>query len=210
YQVKTLIPHAENAKLNRLINRTLGQSIAGDDYPMVPTNPALHLRAAARNHLLRYRKQEIDTVMLREEHAAYASQHDYETEVMLNKANLVSLAAFHYYFTGGVHGNYETTLYNFSVEPPKKLTYDDLFIPGTASAIAQLMTDYAQKTEMPVTDDITAPTKNVGLTDTAVIFNYPPYEIASYADGEQLFVLTYGELMPYLTEEAKALIAPLK
>jgi hypothetical protein len=44
-------------------------------------------------------------------------------------------------------------------------------------------------------------TENFGLMENGILFDYPPYEIASYAAGEIDLLITYEELADILLIE---------
>ena len=46
-----------------------------------------------------------------------------------------------------------------------------------------------------------------GLGEKGVVFSFQPYELSGFADGTFHFTLPYQDLKPYLTDEAKQLLA---
>lgn len=210
-EVQTIIPHSDNAALNRVIQRTLGRAIAGDEYPMVPTDHALHLRAAARLNKRQYAKQEFDSVEVADSHpGTYSVDHNYTSSVYLNEGEILTVGTGHYSHTGGAHGNYDQVLHNFSVSQPQLLKAHDILLPDSGAAIAQMLTDSLGRTHEDLAINIEKPTENIGLLKQGIVFNHPPYEIGPWAAGEIEVIIAYSDLEPYLTEQAKALIAPLK
>lgn len=55
-------------------------------------------------------------------------------------------------------------------------------------------------------DNIPLPGNSPYLSDTGVVFLYTQYEIAPYSSGIITFEVPFKDIMPFLTEEAKALI----
>ena len=110
------------------------------------------------------------------------------TKSIHNANGLLSLATQYYAYTGGAHGNYETVLHNIDVAEGKQLTYESLFSPETNDQLLQLLKSAASEYEN------THPTKNIALTKDGILFDYPPYEIASYAEGEIEVILPYEEV----------------
>ena len=55
-------------------------------------------------------------------------------------------------------------------------------------------------------DNLQLPAWAPYLTEEGMLFSYQQYEIAAYAAGIPAFVISYDQLMPYLTEAGAALI----
>lgn len=210
YEVQTIIPHSEDSILNRKIMRTLGRVIAGDEYPMVPTDHALHLRAAARLEKRAYLQQDIDTADIVDIGAStYSEDHSYTTSVYLNERGLLTVGTGYYAYTGGAHGNYDQVLQTFVVRPPTLLTPEAIFLPESGSAIAKMLTDSLAISHEELAITIETPTKNIGLLKQGIVFNHPPYGIGPWAAGEIEVTISYTDLAPYLTEEVKGLVTAL-
>jgi len=208
YEVNSFVPNAESPTLNRLINKSLGRLIVGDEYPLSPTNHQRHLEVGISSLLRQYQSQKVDSSDWMGQPSGYASFHHHNAKVLLNEKKLLSIGANYYYFTGGVHGNHETVLHTFLTDPAKRLTYAEIFKPGQEAAIADLVKEVIRSDREDLPLDFEKPTTNIALTKEGVLFNYPPYEIGSYSEGEIEATVTYKQLLPFLSEQAKTWVAP--
>lgn len=57
-----------------------------------------------------------------------------------------------------------------------------------------------------ISQNVDLPMHPLYLTDEGVAFTYQQSEVAPYAAGHIYFVIPFGEIMPYLSDEAKAVI----
>jgi hypothetical protein len=124
---------------------------------------------------------------------------------ILNK-RVITYAINHSEYTGGAHGM-ETTMYsNYDMETGDKLTLDDLFTPEGKAALtgqihAQILADHNAKDWTALSEDNcyfapeeVLPTENFELTENHIIFQYNPYDIACYAQGETKVKLALSDL----------------
>lgn len=92
------------------------------------------------------------------------------------------------YIPGAAHGMYYTFYVNYDMSSGKVVTLDDLFTPeGKASLVSEIKKQAREMRDVVGPMDIDAlPTKeNFFLrNDNSIVFSYPPYEVASYAQGE--------------------------
>ncbi|WP_020569462.1 RsiV family protein [Neolewinella persica] len=205
FQVSTLVPKSGNEQLNNLINTALAKVIAGEEAPISVTNLPQTIKIASRNVLYNYRKQDVDTADLEDMWASYSLDHHFQTEVLLNTNNLLTLATNHYFYTGGAHGNHYTILHTFSTDSVQLLTFDDIFLPGQVAELEKLLTQKAKAIGLGYQTETVPVTENIAFTKEGLLFDYPPYEIASYADGEIEIVLPYAEVSHLLTERGESL-----
>ncbi len=199
YFVSSFAPHSTDESLNSVVNTTLANLIAGEEAPIRTKDLRKVIVTSVKTRLLNYKKQAVDTTEIAEMPDAWALEIRYTTEVLHNANGLLSLATQYYAYTGGAHGNYETVLHNFDVSKGKQLTYESLFSPDNNDQLLQLLKSAASEYEN------IHPTKNIALTKEGILFDYPPYEIASYAEGEIEVILPYKEVEPLLTETGKAI-----
>ena len=119
-------------------------------------------------------------------------------DVVSNVNGLLTLAFKEYSYTGGAHGSYGTRLRTYDVKTKKVAKLDDFFKPNYQSALnAAIIRSAKRHFNVPPKgslkdrifhEDIEA-NDNFMVNRKGILFNYVPYEIASYADGEiQLFV----------------------
>lgn len=118
-------------------------------------------------------------------------------EVISNADGLLSLGFRAYNYSGGAHGNYGSQLITYDVKNKKVVTLDDLFKPNYKAALSAALLRSARqylgiKPSASLEGHLFAkpePTDNFMVNKKGILFNYTPYEIASYAQGEiQLFV----------------------
>ncbi|MEO0734636.1 MAG: DUF3298 and DUF4163 domain-containing protein [Bacteroidota bacterium] len=200
-RIETIVPHAEDEALNQKINKAIGRVIAGDDYPMIPTDPALHLAQAARNTLQEYRDEKVDTADVRDAPNAFSLAEDYQTKILYNERDLLFLSVDCYWYTGGAHGNYYVTFLNFDLESGKQLKAGNVFSQEGRKAVTKLLEDHFNEILGDAKfAEITETNPNFTFTQHGIKFNYAPYEIAPYAAGKQEVTLTFDRLRPHLTE----------
>jgi hypothetical protein len=115
-----------------------------------------------------------------------------------NDGKLLSLAFHTSAYSGGAHGNYGTAYVSIDLSKKKVITLKDIFKAGFEKPLDALLEKIARKKRniSPketldsyfLVQEIHA-NDNFAVTPKGIMFNYVPYEIASYADGEiQLFV----------------------
>ncbi len=115
-----------------------------------------------------------------------------------NDGKLLSLAFHTSAYSGGAHGNYGTSYISVDLTKKKVLTLKDIFKAGFEKPLDALLEKVARKKytisaketldSYFLVEEIHA-NNNFAVTPKGIMFNYVPYEIASYAQGEiQLFV----------------------
>lgn len=138
---------------------------------------------------------------------------------VLNKGNVVSITGGCYTYMGGAHGLGVARTYNYGLVggKPKRLTLWDivqkssrqeirLMLLGKASANPN--TDWIQDG---IYNDFTEDQLNrFWIAPDALVFEFNPYELGSYAAGAFTFRLTYAELKSVLrpNNPLKAIIRP--
>lgn len=129
------------------------------------------------------------------------------TYVLWNEGDLLSIGYFGYYYSGGAHGNYGTTVASYDTRTGRRLRSTDIFRLGTKAQLEKLLGRYARlalglKPGQPLSNVLfenTLPaTSNVYLTGGGAVFVYAPYEVASYAQGEIRVFVPWSALQPLL------------
>lgn len=129
------------------------------------------------------------------------------TYVLWNEGDLLSIGYFGYYYSGGAHGNYGTTVASYDTRTGRHLRSTDIFRPGTEAQLEKLLGRYARlalglKPGQPLSNVLfenTLPTtSNVYLTGGGAVFVYAPYEVASFAQGEIRVFVPLSALQPLL------------
>ncbi len=125
-------------------------------------------------------------------------EQSYTMDVVSNADGLLSLGFKNYAFSGGAHGSYGTQLMTFDIKNKKLMTLNDVFKPNYKSVLNAALTRKAkgyfglkpnESLEGNTFDSAIEANDNFAITRKGILFNYVPYEIASYAQGEiQLFI----------------------
>lgn len=118
-------------------------------------------------------------------------------QVIANADGLVSLGFHAYNYSGGAHGNYGTQLMTYDIKNKKVVTLNDLFKSNYKTALnAALLRSARRYLGIKPNESLEGhlfakpePNDNFMVNKKGILFNYTPYEIASFAQGEiQLFV----------------------
>ncbi|MEM1120239.1 MAG: DUF3298 domain-containing protein [Bacteroidota bacterium] len=133
-------------------------------------------------------------------------------KVILDTLGIFTIEEFSYTYTGGAHGNYGTSFYNFDRNTGRILRLADLLIAdhkATLKALAEPifrekyleagMTQYSEAGFYFENDTFTL-TDNVAITQKGLKFVYNPYEIGPYAMGQQAIVIPYASLKDLVKE----------
>lgn len=199
--LQTLLPVGGEANLREYLADRILLGLRGDTLDGLPPLDLKALYKQRRQQFFNeYREDAADTRPAAADTAglgAYAPGLSYEdqtnTYVLYRQTNLLSLAYFHYNYSGGAHGSYSSTGASYDLRTGRRLRYVDIFRPEAAQQLPALLgqavrplvglatTDPLDKQllvkQMPVTH-------NVYLTTGGAVFIYQPYEIAAYAQGE--------------------------
>jgi hypothetical protein len=114
-----------------------------------------------------------------------------------------------YEYTGGAHGNTAFQTYTFDLAQQRILTLNDLFLPG--SNPLQVIAPIVQQDLAATLGDMADATwieqgtgtnpdnyQNFVLTPDALIFFFPPYQVAPYAAGPQTVSIPLAQLSAVL------------
>ena len=133
---------------------------------------------------------------------------------------LLSLAGYHYSYTGGAHGNYGTTYIALNLATNKKMTVDDIVTKeGVTTLNALLEKNFRKQYEVKPTEKLTnaglfenkiEPNDNFFLTGKGIGFAYSPYEIAPYVMGEIEIYIPFSDLDKFLKPEFRKLVGYTK
>ena len=112
-------------------------------------------------------------------------------------------------YSGGAHGNSACYYLNIDVSGKKVWHLQDVLQVDSA-AISRLLDESARHTfkiaaQYPLDNTLMVEhvpaTDNFLISDVGVTFQYPPYAIASFADGQIALFLSYKKLKPFLKQE---------
>ncbi len=129
--------------------------------------------------------------------------------------NLFVVSSFYYAYTGGAHGNYGTGYTNLDLKRKKILSLEDVIIKKNINKFPKLLEKY-YKMERGIPQekslqeaglflDTIPVNENFMISPGNLMFNYVPYEISSYADGEITINIPYSEISDFVKPEVKDL-----
>jgi Deacetylase PdaC/Protein of unknown function (DUF3298) len=131
----------------------------------------------------------------------------YEGKVKQNANNILTIAFEFYTYSGGAHGFGGELYKNFSLKDGSKLNIKDCITDTTK--FKELVKDafYTSRKQIAIQEKMEynpngyfwdngfALPENIGFTPKGMIFNYLPYEAASYAEGNLTFEIPYEKLV---------------
>ncbi len=128
---------------------------------------------------------------------------------------LYVISSYDYSYTGGAHGNYGTAYTNLDLKRRKILALDDVLTKKGIEKMPDLLEKY-YKLERNIPSgttlmesglfvDTIRTNDNFLITPGNIMFNYIPYEIASYADGEVTIFIPFEEFSAFVKPEVKGL-----
>ena len=114
-------------------------------------------------------------------------------------------------YTGGAHGMYYTLGSLYSLKDGNRISQDQYFIDSYEDQLTTLLFKYLRDFEgnelsSGEDDEFTPqpyPNDNIYFTENGVVFTYPPYEIASYAQGQLHAEIPWAEIEPLIRKEYK-------
>ena len=128
---------------------------------------------------------------------------------------IISLQFTNSTFTGGVHPNYYSKTLNYDLKNGRELKLSDVFLPS--AKYLKFVSDYSiaeLKTKLGDTADLE--TINIGagakaenyqnwnLTKKGLEFTFDPYQVASYAEGQQIVIIPYANLKNLMRKDGIA------
>ncbi len=129
--------------------------------------------------------------------------------------NLFAISSYDYAYTGGAHGNYGTAYTNLDLKRRKILTLNDVLTKNGIEKMPALLEKYyklergippgTSLMESGLFVDTIRTNDNFLITPGNIMFNYIPYEISSYADGEVTIFIPYEEFSAYVKPEVREL-----
>ncbi|HEV7334184.1 MAG TPA: RsiV family protein [Flavisolibacter sp.] len=130
---------------------------------------------------------------------------------------LATVARFSYLYSGGAHGNYNTTFHSFDLTNKKQLKLADVMTPaGQKQLISLLAKTLRSQFKLKPTDSLSevlfenkiTPNNNFYVTSKGIGFVYNPYEIAAYAVGEINLFIPFRSLQNGLQPAFQKLLVP--
>lgn len=127
--------------------------------------------------------------------------------VMYNEHGWVVFESMSYTYLGGAHGLYGSTYICADVQEKKVWELKDIMNADTPK-LMQLIEQEARhvfhikpgdKLDSRLLTDTIPVTGNIYCTEKGIAFNYTPYEIASFADGQASLFIPFTKVMDMLT-----------
>ena len=186
------VPAEGSDALNKRL-ATLARDAADSEHHVAAT------LAAISKHLRTQVSEESKT----DEGFLFTTEEDFR--VRMNDNGFLTLEQWSYQFAGGAHGNHASTFHVLETATGRAQKLEELVKPGfekkwAALGAAELRKSSGVKPDAPLTDaglfeDKLELTTNWFLVPGGIGFNYPPYEIASYATGPVEFILPWKEII---------------
>jgi len=111
----------------------------------------------------------------------------HDEQVIFNQNNILIVSQTDYAFTGGAHGNYNTTYRHYDLEKNKLITVNDVFVKGYEKTVKPLLMDAFKENNLDMffIDEKKGiqPSPDFKITPQKIYFLYQPYEIAPYVWG---------------------------
>lgn len=116
------------------------------------------------------------------------------TSIIYNKANLLVSEELNYYYSGGAHGNWSKMYKTYDKDSKKLITYYDFFDYDAMDVLKGIILKKVEEKKVNSFKEEFYVTDNVYFTDKGISFNYNPYEIAPYSEGDIHIFVAYSEI----------------
>lgn len=196
----------------------LEQKPAATNAPSLKKMVAAHQKVFIKNSKAEI--SEIDKQMRKEGNRHRISySYDMTISVVYETNRFITFSAETYFYTGGAHGGQALVYATFRKDTGKLLTWEDLFLKKKMPALRGLVVDGLQdffgvptysdlKTRLIFDQEYSRknfplPAGTPGLLKDGLRVQYASYEIAPYAAGRPMAVISYSKLKGFWTEEAK-------
>ncbi len=202
-----------DASLATFLKNQIYKQLRGDtiEKPYPYNNLREFMTEETQNYFKNYRDELADETFsdsTDEDGGAFLNyENSSQMSVIANNSRYLSLAHLDYSYTGGAHGNYGTAFYTLDLKNRKRLTLNDVFKAGFEATLdkaidkkvrQQLSISPEESLEGHLLIEKIEHNDNFALTEKGILFNYVPYEIASYAQGEIQIFVPFSELKTVL------------
>jgi len=175
----------------------------------------------AANYIMMYKEIEPDYKEEREsnndEAINFATWYSYfqglSTEIIFNRAQIVSFTHKIEAYSGGAHGSQQYSNYVINLNTGNWIKESDIFIDDYKDDIALLLIDKIM--ELNLVDNVQAlidlgffgieeimPNDNILINEKGITYLFNEYEIAAYALGATKVLLPFDEISLYLKKES--------
>lgn len=219
------LPQATEAVYQNVAAWTDSLLCIGLEQPSMATNAASlkKIVAAHEKAYLKSGKAELSATdkQMRKEGNRHRISYSYDITISVayETNRFITFCAETYFYTGGAHGGQALVYATFRKDNGALLTWDDLFLKKKMPALRNLVADGLQdffgvptyadlKTRLILDKDYARknfplPAGTPGLLKDGLRVQYATYEIAPYAAGRPMAVISYSKLRGFWTEEAK-------
>lgn len=132
-----------------------------------------------------------------------------------DQTNFVTYCNTNSSYSGGAHGMYSSIYAVFNKENGHPMRIGDIFPEKNLTEVRAIVKkglkeQYVAQFKgslgkvMKAKEPFPLPTNPVGLLEKGMIFQYVPYEIGSYAEGDPSCTISYKELKPLMKPEVQA------
>lgn len=200
-----------NGAVDDWLNQQIRIGLVGDSLARQHSTVGEAIRAYRDNYFSSYREEVelmladgvVDTV----DFFGLNYDESLRMDVLFNTDSLLTLGYTYYYFSGGAHGNYGTTLQSYQPADRRIFDLNSVFTGNYAKALADPLAEGVRQryelaegqslTEV-LFEEVVEPTENFGLTGKGILFNYPPYAIGPYALGEVMVFVPFERVLEYV------------
>ncbi|MFC0308254.1 RsiV family protein [Gallibacterium trehalosifermentans] len=164
------------------------------------------------------------------EYAPIGYAFEYQPRFIAQHQQLAMFVDYFSLYSGGAHGIYGTRFSNFDLQTKKLLKLDDILLPNQQLKFNELLQNAflyylstveneqsLEKLQQLLQERESmgwklVPTDNFTFTYEGVLFNYRPYELGAYAEGEIQLLIPYNALIgvakpSYLFNTTKSIIS---
>ncbi|WP_165953149.1 DUF3298 and DUF4163 domain-containing protein [Pedobacter changchengzhani] len=165
------------------------------------------LQKQAKTYLNGYREEIKDANATADNEMNWMNYTDYNNQnIQFNDKGFVIISNFNDNYSGGAHGNYNSSFYRFDVKNQKKLELNDL-LKIDSNLLQKILEKNLRKSyNIKPTEKLTTvlfenylkANKNFYFNENGITFLYNPYEVASYAQGQIVVFIPYSDLKDHL------------
>ena len=205
-----------NKDVLRLVQQQFLSAFFGEDYSTLSPNEAAE--QYADNFIVAYKAMEKDFKTVIEQHDMeinemwYAHDESATCEIVFNRNDLLSLAVYKEYFSGGAHGGHNYTNRVIELKTGRRILEDDIFIDDYQDDLANIIVDaiaLSHNVEIVELENIgffnvdeIFPNNNFYADETGLTYTYNEYEIAAYVVGAVSVQIPYDKIRHLLRRES--------
>lgn len=202
----TSVPWLDHALLKRL-------EFAEVESASQPTDLQQHLQQVKQQAaiLIAEKYNELTDILESDDPYFISYDHFESIRFIAQRNHLASFKQFSYDYTGGAHGMHSTSYLLYDLNTRRQLLLADILQPFAYTKLFEALyeryqqsyTEYAQNwlNESPSKQAEILLTDNFIFNEQGLIFNYPPYVLGPFSEGDVLLKLDYNQLNGILKPE---------